>query len=126
MIPAPSYEQIDRILNEESFELGHGFAEGLPSSVKTVGFILFDQNFGRMSIKDVIGNLDMLNLHSGTDIHFYLCGVSKFGPNDNGAREIGTLDGVPMYHNAGAAVCSLRRLKKKYRVSIMILVLNYS
>jgi hypothetical protein len=60
MIPAPSYDQIDRILNEESFQLGHGFAEGVPRKTRTVGFILFGQDFGRNSIRDLVGNLGNL------------------------------------------------------------------
>jgi hypothetical protein len=103
MIPAPSYDQIDRVLNEESFRFGDGYALGLPKTTRTVGFILLDQNFGRNSIQDLVGNLDMLNIHSGTDIHFFLCGVSKYGPNNGGARELGSLDGVALYHNAEAA-----------------------
>lgn len=100
MIPASSYEEIDKILNEENFKLGNGFAKGLPIETKTVGFVLFDQCYGSGSIKDLVGNLDVLNIHSGTDIHFFLCGVSKFGPNDGAAKELGTLDGVTLYHNA--------------------------
>lgn len=102
MIPAASYKHIDNILNEESFKIGSGFASGLPENSRTVGFILFDQNFGQASITDVVGNLDMLNIHSGSYIHFFLCGVSKFGPNEPGARELGELDGVNLYHNAAA------------------------
>ena len=113
MIPAPSYDQIDRILNEESFRLGNGFAEGVPYKTRTVGFILFDQSFGRASITDVVGNLDMLNIHSGTNIHFFLCGVSKFGPNDGGARELGELEGVTLYHNAEAAYSFARAFERE-------------
>ena len=100
MIPAPSYEHIDNLLNLESFSVGHGFASGFPSKTRTVGFILFDQNFDRSPIKDVMSNLDMLNLHSGTDIHFFLCGISQYGSNDEHAKEVGTLNGVSVYHNA--------------------------
>lgn len=80
--------------------MGHGFASGFPSKTQTVGFIIFDQNFDRSPVKDVLANLDMLNLHSGTDIHFFLCGISQYGPNDGHAKEVGTLNGVSVYHNA--------------------------
>lgn len=113
MIPAPSYDQIDKILNKESFRLGHGFALGVPSKTKTVGFILFDQSFGRNSIKDLVENLDILDIHSGVDIHFFLCGVSKYGPNDSGAREIGELNGVTLYHNAQAAYSFVKAFERE-------------
>jgi len=103
MIPAPSYNQIDKILNEESFRLGGGIVPGVPRKTRTVGFILFDQSFNRDSIEDFVGNLDMINIHSGTHIHFFLCGVSKYGSNGGGARELGKLNGVVLYHNAEAA-----------------------
>lgn len=115
MIPAPSYDQMDKILNEETFKLGRGFAEGVPRKTRTVGFILFDQNFGRNSIKDLVGNLDMLNLHSGTDIHFFLCGVSKFGPNNSGAQELGKLNGVTLYHNAKAVYSFVTAFEREIR-----------
>lgn len=113
MIPAPSYDQIDRILNEENFKLGQHFAEGVPRKTRTVGFIIFDQNFGRNSIKDLVGNLDMINLHSGTDIHFFLCGISKFGSNDPGARELGEMNGVRLYHNAKAAYSFVKAFERE-------------
>ena len=113
MIAAPSYDQIDQILNEESFKLGHGFAEGIPRKTRTVGFIIFDQSFGRDSIKDLVGNLDMLNLHSGTDIHFFLCGISKYGPNNAGARELGEMNGVRLYHNAEAAYSFVKAFERE-------------
>ena len=103
MILAPSFDHIHNMLNEESFRLEHGLAEGFPDKTKTVGFIIFDQNFYRFPIQDLIGNLDMLNLHSGTDIHFYLCGVSKYGTNEDGAKHLGELNGVSLYHNARAS-----------------------
>jgi len=112
MIPAPDYDHIDKILNEETFRLGHGFAEGVAKNTKTVGFILFDQAFERKSIEDVIRNLDMLNIHSGTDIHFFLCGVSKFGPNNSGSKEIGILNDVTLYHNAEAAYSFVKAFEK--------------
>ena len=102
MIPAPSFDHIDKILNEEVFELERGYANGLPLTTKTVGFIIFDQNFHRGPIQDLIGNLDMINLNSGTDLHFFLCGVSKFGMNEPGAKELGEMNGVHLYHNAQA------------------------
>lgn len=100
MIPAPSYQHIENLLNQENFSVGHGYASGFPSKTRTVGFILFDQNFDRPPIKDLLGNLDMINLHSGTDIHFFLCGISKYGPNDEHAKEVGKINGVSVYHNA--------------------------
>jgi hypothetical protein len=113
MIPAPSYDHIDQILNEESFKLDHGFAQGLPAKTQTVGFILFDQSYSRESIQDIIGNLDMLNIHSGTDIHFFLCGVSRYGPNESGARELGELDGATLYHNANTAYSFVRAFERE-------------
>ena len=103
MVPAPSFEHLERLLNEETIQLEHGFAEGIPRETKTVGFIVFDQNFSRSPIRDLVENLDMLHRHSGTHMHFFLCGVSKFGPNDRTARELGKLNGVPLYHSASAA-----------------------
>lgn len=112
VIPAPSYDQIDKILNEESFEFGRGYSFGVPKKTKTVGFILIDQNFERGSIKDIIGNIDMLNCHSGVDINFYLCGVSRYGANDNKGRELGELDGVKLYHNADATYSFIKAFER--------------
>ena len=104
MIPAASYDHIERILNEETVEIGHGTPEGFPASTKTVGFLIFDQDYARDSIRDLVGNLDMLNLHSGTHMHFFLCGVSKYAPNENedGGRELGKIGEAHLYHNARA------------------------
>ena len=104
MLPAPSYDHMEEILNEESFTLKNGIAEGLPLTTQTVGFILFDQNFQRDPIQDLIANLEMLNSYSGSNLHFFLCGVSKFGKTESGARDLGTINGVQCYHNAEAAV----------------------
>ncbi len=103
MIPAPTYDQINRILNETRFELDLGTATSIPSTARTVGFILFDQNFDRYSISDFVRNLDTLHVRSGTSIHFFLCGVSMYGGNEPGARKLGELDGAELYHNAKAA-----------------------
>lgn len=103
MIPAPSYDDILKFLNG-------GKLNSIPESIfskireaKTIGFIIFDQNYNRDVLKDLISNLDTLNIHSGTHMHFLLCGVSKFGQNDSNGKLLGKLNGVNLYHNAMAA-----------------------
>lgn len=113
MLPAPSYEHIDKILNEESFIFEHGLAEGLPLKTLTVGFIVFDQNFDREPIRDLINNLDTLDLHTGTDMHFFLCGVSKFGKNEKRAKYIGQIKGAKCYHNARAAHSFIKAFQRE-------------
>ena len=112
MIPAPSFNHIHKILNEETFELERGIAKGLPLTTKTVGFIIFDQNFCLPPIQDLIGNLDMINLNSGVDLHFFLCGVSKYGMNEPGAKELGEMNGVKLYHNAQATHSFIEAFKR--------------
>ena len=104
MLPAPSYDHIDKILNEETFYVNCGYVKGLPLETRTVGFIVFDQNFGREPVRDLISNLDMLNLRSGTKMHFFLCGVSKYGMNEEGAKALGRIKNVDCYHNARSAL----------------------
>ncbi|WP_043948368.1 hypothetical protein [Candidatus Phaeomarinobacter ectocarpi] len=113
MIAAPSYDHIDRILNEEELTSGRRFSLGIPKETGTVGFILFDQNFSRYPITDLVANLDMLHIYSGTDIHFFLCGVSQFGPSESGARELGELNGVTLYHNAEAAYSFVKAFERE-------------
>lgn len=113
MLPAPSYDHIDNILNEESFMLDRGIAEGLPRATQTVGFILLDQNFHRDPLLDLISNLDMLNSYSESDLHFFLCGVSKFGMNENGAKDLGRIDGVQCFHNAQAALSFVKAFRRE-------------
>jgi len=102
MMPAPSFSNIDSLLNDESFELGQGIVDGFPVETRTVGFLIFDQNYSRSPIQDLVGNLDMLNIHSGTHMHFFLCGVSKFGKSEEEGRHLGEMGGVSLYHNARA------------------------
>jgi hypothetical protein len=103
MIPAPSYKYIESLLNEDSFQVGNGFAFGISRDRNVVGFIFFDQNFKREPISDFIENIDMMNEYSGKFIHFFLPGVSMYGTNEGDvSKEIGTLKGVTLYHNAKA------------------------
>ena len=102
MIPTASFDQIDGLLNNEQVQLQSGIAEGFPLKTRTVGFLVFDQNYVRGPIRDLVGNLDMLNVHSGTYMHFFLCGVSRYGANEGGAKDLGEVGGVPLYHNAQA------------------------
>ena len=113
MIPAPSFDHIDKILNEEAFELEHGTARGLPLTTNTVGFIVFDQNYRHSPIQDLIDNFDMLNLHSGPEMHFFLCGVSKYGMNEPGARELGEINKIRLYHNAQATHSFIRAFERE-------------
>lgn len=99
MIPAPHYDNIDQLLNQDNVFMNAGFSEGFPRNSQTVGFIIFDQNFERDPVVDFIRNIDMINQHSGSDFYFFMCGISRFGRNENGARQIGEMDGVPLYHN---------------------------
>lgn len=99
MIPAPHYDNIDQLLNQEDLFMNEGFLKGFPKNSQTVGFIIFDQNFERGPVIDFIKNIDMINQHSGSDFYFFMCGISRFGKNENGARHIGEMDGVPLYHN---------------------------
>ena len=103
MIPAPLFCYIERMLNDETIQLEDGIAEGFPLETRTIGFLVFDQNYSRCPIQDLVGNLDMLNAHSGTHLHFFLCGVSKYGMNEKGDKYLGKMDGVRLYHNARAA-----------------------
>lgn len=113
MIPALSYADVDQFLNNESFRAHNGFAEGLPSTASTVGFVLFDQNFEREPVTDIVRNLDMLNQHSGTAIHFFLCGISKFGRSEASAKNVGVLDNTRLFHNASAALSFAGEFKRR-------------
>ncbi|WP_304075434.1 hypothetical protein [Maricaulis maris] len=113
MIPALSYADVELFLNQESFQTQNGFAKGLPSTANTVGFVLFDQNFDREPVADVVRNLDMLNQHSDTSIHFFLCGISKFGRSEGSAKKVGVLDNTPLFHNASAALSFAREFERR-------------
>lgn len=103
MIPAPSYEHVDRILNEDSFDLDQGSCHGIPRDHNVVGFLIFDQNFQRDPINDFIRNIEFLDLRSGRYIHFFPCGVSKHRPNQHDAsKEIGEASNGILYHSASA------------------------
>lgn len=107
MIPARSFKEMEALLGTRGkFEDGH-IARGVPLNAKTVGFLLFDQNFDRAAANDLVQNLDTLNLRSGTHIHFFLCGVSHYGRNggesEATSKEFGRLNGTLLYHNARAA-----------------------
>jgi hypothetical protein len=103
MIPAPSFEYIDHILNDDFFEVGHHPAKGIKKNNNVVGFVFFDQNFKRAPISDFIENIDLLNKHSGKNIHFFLPGISLYGVNSGEkSKEIGCLNNAPIFHNAKA------------------------
>ena len=129
MIPAPSFDHIDKILNQETFEVDHRISMGLPLTTKTVGFIIFDQDYCRGPIRDLIQNLDMLNLKSGNDMHFFLCGVSKYGKSEKGAKKLGEIDGVRLYHNARASYSFIEAFKREisgwsYSMGLDILLID--
>lgn len=113
MIPAPYYNDLKVLLNDPSYTIKGCPAPGLPLGVKTIGFILFDQNYERANIKDLLCNLDSLNLHTGFDIHFLLCGASWYGKNDPKAIKIGTIEGASVYHSARAVKSYRDEFSKK-------------
>jgi hypothetical protein len=105
MIPAPDYSYIEAILNEEWFSVGHGHAQGIPTKHNVVGFLFFDQSIKRPAVSDFLDNLNLLNEHSGRLIHFFLPGVSLYGPNEGDyATPIGSIKGVNAYHNTKAFI----------------------
>lgn len=113
MIPAPTYDKINKILNGAHFEDSKGSFISIPPKTNTVGFILFDQSFNRFSVADFAANLNTLHLHSGTNMHFFLCGISMFGAKEPGARELGQLNGAKLYHNANAAHSFVKAFEQK-------------
>ena len=74
MVPAPSYEHIDLVLNSDSFKVGGGYAHGIGRDRKLVAFVFFDQNFARPPVDDFVQNIELMNRHSGT----LGCGPNKF------------------------------------------------
>ena len=102
MIPAATYDQIELLLNETSFQSNVGYIEGIPIINNLVGFIFFDQNFSSKASGDFLKNLHFLSENSGKFIHFFLPGVSKYGSNpDDISVEIPGLN-PPHYHNTRA------------------------
>ena len=93
MIPAAFFAHIDGLLNNEQVQLQSGIAEGFPLKTRTVESLVFDQNYVRGPIRDLVGNLDMLNVHSRTYLHFFLDGVSRYGANEEGAKDFGEMGG---------------------------------
>ena len=94
--------------------MGHGHARGIPFDHKVVGFIFFDQNIQRPAASDFLANLSLLNEHSGQVIHFFLPGVSLYGPNDGDhAVQIGTLDGANAFHNTKAFISFKRQFENE-------------
>lgn len=103
MLPAPEYRYINALLNSESFDIGKYYASGIPEGHNVVGFIFFDQSIKRPPVSDFLDNIDLLNRHSGDLIHFFLPGVSLYGPNDGDhAVSLGRVRGVNAYHNTNA------------------------
>jgi hypothetical protein len=103
MVPAPDYSYIEAILNEDWFDVGRHGARGIPAGRTVIGFIFFDQNIKREPVSDFLENINLLNEHSGNVIHFFLPGVSLYGPNEGDhAKQIGEIRGVSAYHNATA------------------------
>ncbi|MBU6418257.1 MAG: hypothetical protein KGQ79_00840 [Proteobacteria bacterium] len=103
MLPAPDYGYINKILNEEHFLVGNNPAQGIPTGRNVIGFIFFDQNLRREPVSDFLDNINLLNQYSGKQIHFFLPGVSLFGPNEGDhAVLIGEVDGINAYHNSRA------------------------
>ena len=103
MIPAPDYSHIELLLNQEHFSIGHHHANGIPARHNVVGFVFFDQSIKRPAVSDFLDNLSLLNEHSGELIHFFLPGISLFGPNSrDNAVQIGKINGNDAYHNTRA------------------------
>ncbi len=103
MLPAPDYKYIDAILNEAWFDVGHHRAQGIPAGRNVIGFIFFDQSVKRPPVSDFLDNINLLNEHSGSPIHFFLPGVSLYETNEGDhAVALGEIQGTPAYHNAKA------------------------
>ena len=100
MIPALTYEEVCKFLNDGNFRGAQGFPNWSNDKTKTIGFILFNQNFSQDSAIDIIANLDLLNERAGSAFHFFICGVSRYGTTEDGARPLGELKGVHLFHNA--------------------------
>ena len=113
MIPAPSYKSINAMLNNDHIEIGIHPIPGIPKEVKVVCFLVFDQNYGTLSAKDLLSNLDFIHHRSGNSMYFFLCGVSQYGANDKKARSLGKLEGVELYHNAEATESFVKIFKKE-------------
>lgn len=108
MIPAPHYSQMNKILNDLSFE------PSVPTKHNVVGFIFIDQNIKRPEVSDLLSNLSLLDEISGEMIHFFLCGVSLYDKNDgDDAIEIGTVGGAPAFHNTKASVSFQNEFEKQ-------------
>lgn len=103
LLPAPDYRYMKAILNNASFDVGHHHAHGIPAGRSVVGFIFFDQSVKRPPVSDFLDNINLLNEHSGNLIHFFLPGVSLYGPNEGDyAVALGEIRGISAYHNAMA------------------------
>lgn len=116
MIPAPSYQYITTLLNQDWVKIGNNDAPGIPKKGNIVGFIFFDQNFKRPPLADFIENIDILNNESGKYIYFFLPGVSMYGSNEGeSSKEMGKLNGVAIYHNSEAFVSFKSEFEDKIR-----------
>ena len=130
MIPAPDYSHIQAILNDERFDVGRHPVSGIPAGRNVLGFIFFDQNIKRDPVSDFLDNINLLNEHSGDVIHFFLPGVSLFGPNEgDNSKKIGEIHGVSAYHNARAFMSFVgefeRRIPKwKYNFGVDLVLMD--
>lgn len=113
MIPAPSYEDVDALLNKSTIEIGGHPIPGVPQNARTVCFLLFDQNYDAKCINDMLANLDFLHCRSGENMYFFLCGVSQYGANSKTVRSLGTLQGAELYHNAEATESFAKTFRKE-------------
>jgi hypothetical protein len=130
MIPAPSYRHLQMLLNEDYPEIGGYPVSGIPPNRSLVGFLVFDQNIAREPVSDFLENIDMLNEHSGDLVHFFLCGVSRYGYNNGQShKEIGTLGGATLYHNSPAAMSFIRGFEEsipgwKYEMGVDLILID--
>jgi len=74
----------------------------------------FDQSVKRQPVSDFLDNINLLNENSGSLIHFFLHGVSLYGPNEGDhAMALGEIHGTSAYHNAKAFMSFKKEFEKR-------------
>lgn len=95
MIPAPSLDEIAKMLNEDHPWGKSGPLTPIDKKINVLGVLLIPPDTAERNTSNLLHNIELLSKDSGTRFHFLLVGISQYG----GDREVGQLGGRRIFFN---------------------------
>lgn len=94
MVPTPSYDDLNRMFNEDRPRTPEGFLVTVDEIIDTIAFIFISPDIGDRMISSLSNSIHNLHHDSGRKFHFLLPGISKY----SGDKVVSNIDGWDLYY----------------------------